>query len=82
MARKGSIHNEYFRALQEDDTIRWLKENDPHYSNRNSDKDLERPYLTKKKELDRINRELPISNLSKTQTNKMRSYMDLSYEED
>lgn len=81
MANRSKF-NKYFKRLMEDETIQWLKQNDPQYSDRAADKGLEYPYLTLRKEMTREYKETSFSNLKGGAKGKCREYVDLEYDED
>lgn len=72
----ASKYNPYFKRLQEDETIQWLRANDPQYSDKHADKGLEYPYLTLKKELYREGVEIAISNVNKSEDRQLMGYLE------
>ena len=78
---KRSKFNPYFKRLIEDETIQWLKKNDPNYSDSSSDKGLEYPYLTLRKEMIREYKETSFSNVKGGAKGKCREYVDLEYDD-
>lgn len=75
-----SKYNPYYKILQNDETLQWLKENDPNYANQD-EKKMDFPYLTAKKQLTRNQKEIPMSNLNKFQTYKINQHIDKEYED-
>lgn len=84
----------YNGKLHQESSLRWIeaeedrlveaglmKESERTYKNRNSDKGLDKPYLTKSKENHRRKKEIPLSSLNEHNTIKVRSYIDIRYDD-
>ena len=71
------------RMRKEDAADKWLKTHDPYYLSKKKDKRRKEsyPYLTASQELEISRREIPLSNLSKSQRNKIKDTLG-AYTED
>lgn len=67
--------------MLKDQTLRWLKEHDQDYADQKKNKKSEYPYLTKRRELYREEKELPISNLNKYNMKQLKHHVDIEYED-
>jgi hypothetical protein len=62
---------------KEDEADKWLRENDPYYTNKSGHKSktLKHPYDTARQERTKAETEIPFSNLNKSQKVQMKDYV-------
>ena len=71
------------RYRKEDMADKWLRENDPYYTNKSGHKSktISNPYDTARQERTKAEIEIPISNLNKSQRIQIKGYLG-SYDEE